>query len=387
MNPHTWQAVEAGLRGGFVAIMLLLAWRLMRGPRLPVAGLATLMCIGSAAYAVQSTQAALVASGQLPSWQLPLQMLMNGNPVVMWLLACALFDDAFRLRAWHGALWLGWVVMSLGNCTTWHRPELGLLADAGPMLFALASLWPLLRSWRGDLVEVRIRWRLRILGVVLGYSVLAAAAGIPSPAMASVAWVGVVDAAVLCAVAATVAAALLDLRPGLWILLAAEPFAAGPSAGLSADGPPSDAPQPDAQAAGPSSSAHTQVPDALAATDPPDDPGALARLQRAMHDEQVYRREGLTIGALAAHLGLPEYRLRRVINGQLGQRNFNAYLNAHRIAWARQALADPARAGTPVLTLALESGFQSLGPFNRAFKADTGLTPTEFRARAQAAAG
>jgi AraC-like DNA-binding protein len=83
-------------------------------------------------------------------------------------------------------------------------------------------------------------------------------------------------------------------------------------------------------------------------------------------------------------LGVPEYRLRRVINGQLGQRNFNVYLNAHRIAWAREALADPARSAVPVLTVALEAGFQSLGPFNRAFKADTGVTPTEFRVRALA---
>jgi AraC-like DNA-binding protein len=35
-----------------------------------------------------------------------------------------------------------------------------------------------------------------------------------------------------------------------------------------------------------------------------------------------------------------------------------------------------------VLSIALEAGFQSIGPFNRAFKAATGLTPTEFRGRA-----
>lgn len=34
---------------------------------------------------------------------------------------------------------------------------------------------------------------------------------------------------------------------------------------------------------------------------------------------------------------------------------------------------------TPVLTLAMELGYGSLGPFNRAFKERTGLTPTEFR--------
>ena len=37
----------------------------------------------------------------------------------------------------------------------------------------------------------------------------------------------------------------------------------------------------------------------------------------------------------------------------------------------------------PVLTIALDSGFQSLGPFNRAFKADTGMTPTEYRKAAE----
>jgi AraC-like DNA-binding protein len=33
----------------------------------------------------------------------------------------------------------------------------------------------------------------------------------------------------------------------------------------------------------------------------------------------------------------------------------------------------------PILTIALDAGFQSLGPFNRAFKAHAGVTPSEFR--------
>ena len=32
-----------------------------------------------------------------------------------------------------------------------------------------------------------------------------------------------------------------------------------------------------------------------------------------------------------------------------------------------------------MLTIAMDAGFQSIGPFNRAFKAATNLTPTEFR--------
>jgi AraC-like DNA-binding protein len=30
----------------------------------------------------------------------------------------------------------------------------------------------------------------------------------------------------------------------------------------------------------------------------------------------------------------------------------------------------------------MDAGFQSIGPFNRAFKAETGMTPTEFRREA-----
>jgi AraC-like DNA-binding protein len=33
----------------------------------------------------------------------------------------------------------------------------------------------------------------------------------------------------------------------------------------------------------------------------------------------------------------------------------------------------------PILTIALDAGFQSLGPFNRAFKSQAGMTPSEFR--------
>jgi AraC-like DNA-binding protein len=82
----------------------------------------------------------------------------------------------------------------------------------------------------------------------------------------------------------------------------------------------------------------------------------------------------------------PEHRLRRLINQRLGHRNFSAFLNQWRLADARAALADPTQRAVPISTIALDAGFASLGPFNRAFKAETGLTPSEFRARALARA-
>src|SRR5438552_1538719 len=109
------------------------------------------------------------------------------------------------------------------------------------------------------------------------------------------------------------------------------------------------------------------------------EPALLRRLEQLMVVERAYRREGLTIGALSAELGVPEYRLRQLINEGLGHRNFNAFLNRYRIEEAKAALADPEQKEVPVLTIAMDTGFQSIGPFNRAFKAATDLTPSEFR--------
>ena len=43
----------------------------------------------------------------------------------------------------------------------------------------------------------------------------------------------------------------------------------------------------------------------------------IARLEQVMTTERTYRQDGLTIGALAQRMGLPEYRLRRLINQEL----------------------------------------------------------------------
>jgi AraC-like DNA-binding protein len=111
------------------------------------------------------------------------------------------------------------------------------------------------------------------------------------------------------------------------------------------------------------------------------------RLRTVMDQERAYREAGLTIASLAERLNVPEYRLRRLINQRLGHRNFVTYVNGFRLTEARQALADPAQVRVPVLTIALDAGFQSIGPFNRAFKALTGATPTEYRRRSLADPG
>ncbi len=92
-----------------------------------------------------------------------------------------------------------------------------------------------------------------------------------------------------------------------------------------------------------------------------------------------FLESGLTIAKLAQTIKVPEHRLRHLINLHLGYRNFADFLNHHRITVAQSRLSDIDRRNTSVLTIAMDLGYGSLGPFNRAFKARTGLTPTEFR--------
>jgi AraC-like DNA-binding protein len=105
----------------------------------------------------------------------------------------------------------------------------------------------------------------------------------------------------------------------------------------------------------------------------------LKQLSKLMVEDKAHRDDSLSITSLSQALGVQEYRLRRLINGQLGHRNFSAFVNGYRLAEAEAALADPGQAEIPILTIALDAGFGSIGPFNRAFKAHTGLTPTEYR--------
>ena len=99
----------------------------------------------------------------------------------------------------------------------------------------------------------------------------------------------------------------------------------------------------------------------------------------AAMEEGAYRTQGLTIAALAEHLDTPEHRLRALINRRLGYRNFSAFLNRHRIAEARRKLSDRDEVDLPVLTIAMDLGYNSLPTFNRAFRSETGTTPSEFR--------
>ena len=112
--------------------------------------------------------------------------------------------------------------------------------------------------------------------------------------------------------------------------------------------------------------------------------GASLNFDKASFDKifqggQLYREAGLTISTLAKTLNIPEYRLRAFIHKQLGFRNFNAMLHDYRVEDASSLLIDSENSGIPVLTIALTVGYQSITPFNNAFRKIKGVTPSEYR--------
>lgn len=105
----------------------------------------------------------------------------------------------------------------------------------------------------------------------------------------------------------------------------------------------------------------------------------LIQLKALIENESVWRRPSLTIGMLADQLNVPEYRVRRLINRHLGYRNFSEFLNERRVEIAKLELRDPAKARMLIATIAFDLGYASLGPFNRAFRDQTGMSPREWR--------
>lgn len=105
----------------------------------------------------------------------------------------------------------------------------------------------------------------------------------------------------------------------------------------------------------------------------------LNRLNTEVVEKECFLENNLSIESLAKRLGVSEYRLRGFINKTLGHTNFSTYINAYRIDRIKQAFSNPENSHIPILTIAMNNGFNSLSPFNRAFKHAHGTTPKEFR--------
>jgi len=107
-----------------------------------------------------------------------------------------------------------------------------------------------------------------------------------------------------------------------------------------------------------------------------------ARLTALLESQAAHLEPDLKIGDVAARLGEPEHRLSRCISAATGFPNFNRLINHYRVEDAKRRLRSP-EGEVSILNVALDCGFASVGPFNRAFRDETGMTPRAWRAQAR----
>ena len=340
---------ELVLRGVAIGALIATAAGVHRGASTLGMRVASALFFASVvAYALNSTPATHNALGPF----LPVvHVLSMGGSGLFWMFVVTLFED--RRLDWPlfaPAL----VLLGVGFVGLSVQPPLrnGIWVAHNLLEVSLAAhvLIVIRRSWRGDLVEARRRMRGPFMAFVTLFTIVLAGFEIAEEGLGVFAWwFRLAGAGALAVFAVAGAAWVLEAREGLF--------------GASHAG--------EGQRAAPEASDGA-------------DRALLDRLETVMSAGEGWRREGLTIGALAEEVGAPEHRLRRLINDRLGYRNFAAFVNARRIEAARRALADPAQALRPVSAIAFDLGFGSLGPFNRAFKEETGETPTQWRRRALA---
>jgi len=330
--------IEATLRGGVIALILVLGAFAARDARRSVLDrYSTLFALSGVAYLIESAPA---LAAQHDWWLYAVRAVSVASPAVFWVWVKAQMDDPFvpawrNWLPWLGMIALGCYAMAADRVLPWH------VVQAASLMLVGVGIWKTLAGRGGDLVEGRRRLRLVLaIGAAAYIGALEFITfhnrGINGPATT----IGL-EVALAAYVAFGIAVRFRRSTPQAAALSAARP-----------------------------------VPTTIA---DPEDARLLEALRRTMEEDRAYREENCSIASLAARLGIPEYRLRRLINQRLGHRNFTAYINGYRLAETTAALADPTQARVPILTIALDAGFQSLGPFNRAFKAHTGKTPSEFR--------
>jgi len=352
---------ELLLRGAVGGVLLFhVVHLLLPGPRAAVRGALALFTVSLIAY-LFCQRAELMVVLPYPVAFVVMALCVS-NTAWLWLATRGLFRDDFGLGAPLLAIPLAMVALGVAA----NLPRLQALFDGRPdpgpsgltlvhavamLLFAAAAIWEMSRGWRDDLVEPRRatrRWVALAIGAYASVALIVELAvrdrnvGALLPSL-HVAGIGLIALALALAVARYSLGAVLGLVPE-----AKERAAPSPSPAV---------PQP-APAVSPS----------------------LEALQRAMTEQHLYRREGLTLAGLAEALNLGETPLRSLINQRLGYRNFNDFLHHYRL---QEAAARLTAEELPVLTIALESGYGSIGPFNRAFRQRFAMTPTEYRAAAR----
>lgn len=352
--------LEATARGMALACLALVALRATVTFRHLLAGrYFVLLALGLGAYV------ALPLLPGSPLLKIPVIAVAVTVPPVFWLFCDALFNEntSSRLHALRAALVLGFMALSLSSFLFLDGAPTSLTENlvfyttyAVRLTFLALAVRALLQSRADDLVASRRSLRSVFLILTAGY--------IAVVLVVEFTLGNQVTPPILDGVNALSIAAVLLLFSG-WFLVLAPADLFPPTDEAATSGVPATA--------GTSRLTHSQR-------------GWLEQLNACVDGDKAYRRQDLSIRLLSEELRIPEHLLRKLINQQLGYRNFRQYLNHYRVSEVARRLADPAEERTPILTLALDAGFASITPFNRAFRLELGVTPSEYRASAHKAA-
>ncbi|WP_171022355.1 AraC family transcriptional regulator [Thalassotalea litorea] len=272
----------------------------------------------------------------------------NILPGVFFLVGLSVFSDHIEIKPWQYLLALtpvtlaslAQIVLALNNPASTGVETLALVFKIAVMLLELAlilyALFVALKYWRNDLVEERRFIRGSVISFCSAYIFLVIFVEQLLDVQAS--WLLTGKLGLLALLATGLNVLLMQIKPNSMF----------------------------------------EPPQQVREKTPSHEP-QLLQLEQAMRGEKLYQQEGLTIAKLAGHLGLGEQKLRALINGVLGYRNFNDYLNYFRIDEVSKQLLRSENSATPILTLAMDSGFRSLSSFNKAFKDTHGITPSQYR--------
>lgn len=102
------------------------------------------------------------------------------------------------------------------------------------------------------------------------------------------------------------------------------------------------------------------------------------QLTDILNRKELFLQEGFKMADLSQELGHPTHVVSMVINSCSGM-SFTEYINSRRIERAKEMISKTDN--RKILAIAMDSGFSSLSAFNKAFKKNTGLTPTVYRSK------
>jgi len=104
----------------------------------------------------------------------------------------------------------------------------------------------------------------------------------------------------------------------------------------------------------------------------------IAKLDNLMVKEKAFTRNDLSLDEVASELEISPHTLSQLLNVFV-KKNFFNYVNEYRVKHVKQMLTDSSFEKYSLLGIAIEAGFNSKSSFNRIFKMETGMTPSQYK--------